>query len=140
VQALLEAKQAKLVSTAVELEEQRERMRRGRFHLIHEQVREARMEIEKRVLRDLESHVNKARTAAQEAAAAREEVLLSAVEDLAGNEVAAAVLKQLQGYEEAQLQQQQEQQRQQQTEHEQQQPEAADAEVDARGSYTFQIT
>jgi orotidine-5'-phosphate decarboxylase len=139
VQALLEAKQAKLVSTAVELEEQRERMRRGRFHLIHDQVREARMEIEKRVLRDLELHVNKARTAAQETAAAREEVLLSAVEDLVGHEVAAAVLKQLQGYEDVQLLavlQLQEQQRQQQIEHEQpaEQTEAADAEMDARGS------
>lgn len=38
MQAFLETKQAKLVSTAVELEEQKERMRRGRFHLICEQV------------------------------------------------------------------------------------------------------
>lgn len=38
MQAFLGTKQAKLVSTAVELEEQKERMRRGRFHLICEQV------------------------------------------------------------------------------------------------------
>jgi hypothetical protein len=107
VQALLEAKQAKLVSTAVELDEQRERMRRGRFHLIHEQVQEARMEVEKRVLRDLESHVHKARAAVQEAASARQQVLLDAVEDLAGHEVVAAVLNALQVHEEAALQQRQ---------------------------------
>jgi hypothetical protein len=107
VQALLEAKQAKLVSTAVELDEQRERMRRGRFHLIQEQVQEARMEVEKRVLRDLESHVHKARAAVQEAASARQQVLLDAVEDLAGHEVVEAVLKKLQEHEETVLQQRQ---------------------------------
>jgi hypothetical protein len=107
VQALLEAKQAKLVSTAVELDEQRERMRRGRFHLIHEQVQEARMEVEKRVLRDLESHVHKAGAAVQEAASARQQVLLDAVEDLAGHEVVEAVLKKLQEHEETVLQQRQ---------------------------------
>jgi hypothetical protein len=71
------------------------------------QVQDARLEIEKRVLRDLEAHVNKARAAAQEAAAAREEVLLAAVEELAGADVAAAVQKQLQEHEQSCLQQQQ---------------------------------
>lgn len=126
LQALLEAKQAKLVSTAVELEDQRERMRRGRFHLIHDQVQEARLEIEKRVLRDFEAHVHKARAAVQEAAAEREELLIKAVAELAGHDVAAAVLKQLQEYEEAALQQQQaEQQQRRELEQRQQEEEEA---------------
>lgn len=75
------------------------------------QVQDARLEIEKRVLRDLEAHVNKARAAAQEVAAAREEVMLAAVEELAGAEVAAAVLKELQEHEQAWLQQQGKQER-----------------------------
>jgi hypothetical protein len=112
-QALLDSKQAKLVSTAVELEEQRERMRRGRFHLIHEQVQEARMEVEKRALRELEAKVHKARAAAEEAAAAREEVLLGAVEELAGQEVLAGVLQLLQVHQAVTVLQQQEEQEQQ---------------------------
>jgi len=82
-------------------------MRRGRFHLIHEQVQEARMEIEKRVLRDLEAQVLKARTAAQAEADASQEVLLKAVQELAGQEVAEAVQAQLESYQAVQQQQQQ---------------------------------
>lgn len=95
------------MATAVELEQQQERMRRGRFHLIHEQVQEARMEIEKRVLRDLEAQVLKARTAAQAEADASQEVLLKAVQELAGQEVAEAVQAQLESYQAVQQQQQQ---------------------------------
>ena len=94
-QALLDAKQAKLVSTAVELEQLQERMRRGRFHLIHEQVQEARQEIEKRVLRDLEAQVIKAQAAASDAAASLEEEVLRLVEEVGGHDVAAAVQEQL---------------------------------------------
>lgn len=79
-------------------------MRRGRFHLIHEQVQEARMEIEKRVLRDLEAQVLKARTAAQAEADASQEVLLKAVQELAGQEVAEAVQAQLESYQAEQQQ------------------------------------
>ena len=133
-QALLEAKHAKLVSTAVELDEQRERMRRGRFHLISEQVQEARMEVEKRVLRDLEAHVHRARAAVEEAAAARQEVLLAAVEELAGHDVLTAVLKQLQEYEEAVVHQQQQEQQEplrQQLPEGHQQPEDKAGQIDS---------
>lgn len=73
------------------------------------QVQDARREIESRVLRDLQAHVNKVRGAVQELAAAREGAMLAAVEELAGADVSAAVLKQLQEHEQARLQQQQQQ-------------------------------
>lgn len=95
LQALLDTKQARLVSTTVELEQLQERMRRGRFYLIHEQVQEARFEIERRVLQDMELQVLKAQSAAEAASRVREERLLKAVEGLAGHDVAAAVQEQL---------------------------------------------
>lgn len=62
------------------------------------------MEIEKRVLRDLEAQVLKARTAAQAEADASQEVLLKAVQELAGQEVAEAVQAQLESYQAEQQQ------------------------------------
>lgn len=97
------------------------------------QVQDARLEIEKRVLRDLEAHVNKARAAAHELAAAREEVMLAAVEELAGAEVAAAVLKQLQEHEQAWLQQQQQAQQGKQEREEEQQQEQREGEGQGQG-------
>lgn len=91
----MDAKQAKLVTTLVELEQQQERMRRGRFHLINDQVQEARLEIERRVLKDVEDKVLSARAAAAEAAAAQQEVLFKAFEQVAGQEAVKVVQKEL---------------------------------------------
>jgi hypothetical protein len=95
MQAALDEKQGKLAGVALELEQQQHRMRRGRFHIIQEEVQRAQEVMEARMLRELDQRLAAARADAAAAVRDKERCVLRAVADVAGPGVVDAVREQL---------------------------------------------
>lgn len=100
LQADLQAEQQKCVSVARELQQQQDRMRKGRYHLIAEEVQQAKADIDKRWMNHLTEQVQltKVQCAADEDVKRQQwqEQVLQTIADTAGDGVADSIRVRLQ--------------------------------------------
>ena len=100
LQADLQAEQQKCAALTHELQQQEDRMRKGRYHLIAEDVQQGKAEIDKRWMNHLTEQLAQIKVQCAEEEAARrqqwEEQVLKIIADTAGDGVADSIRVRLQ--------------------------------------------